>query len=85
MPVITDYDAAEDYLYGMETVVEEHPIDQGRWTILFKKVVKDSEGNFWELNWESGSTEYQGVDFELQVTQVYPKEVVKTIYTTKKD
>jgi hypothetical protein len=85
MKVITDYEEAEDYLYGMEIVVEEHPVSQGRWSTQFEQVVKDTEGDFWLLAWESGSTEYQEVDFELVVTQVYPKEVTKTIYTTSKD
>lgn len=81
--VITDYEEAEDYIYGMETVVPETITDQSRWSTFFEQVVKDGDGNYWRLNWESGSTEYQEVDFEMQVTQVYPKEVTTTIYVTK--
>lgn len=81
--IITDYDEAEEYLYDMETVVEEHPTGQSRWSTFYEKVVKDKDGNYWELSWESGSTEQQEIDFELSVTQVYPKEVTTTIYVTK--
>jgi hypothetical protein len=80
---ITDYEEFENYAYGMETVVEEHPIDKGRWTTYFEQVVKDKEGKYWLLEWESGSTEYQDIDFSVEVTEVFPLEVTQTVYVTK--
>lgn len=85
MQVIEDYDDFEDFLFEKETVVPEHPTNQSRWSTAYEQVVKDQQGDFWMLRWEVGSTEYQEVDFKVEVTQVYPKEVIKTIYTPSKD
>lgn len=78
---ITDFDIAEEYLYGMKTIVPETPVEQSRWSTFFEQIVQDEEtGKFFKLEWESGSTEYQEVDFELTVTEVEPYDTIITRY-----
>lgn len=72
-----------EHYADMKTVVPETPYDQSRWSTYYTSVVQDEEGRFWELNWESGSTEQQDMPFEYcyhEVTEVFPKEVTKIEY-----
>jgi len=39
-------------------------------------------GNYYRLSWSEGATEYQDPDLNPTLTQVYPKEITTTIYTT---
>jgi len=70
-----------------EFASDEEITDQGRWTTTFSRVVRQkSSGKFFALTWERGSTEYQHQDGEdnfWYINEVYPKEVMKTIYVTK--
>lgn len=66
----------------MKSVVAATPVEQSRWSTTWECVVQDEEtGKFYELYWESGSTESQDMGFEDSyhlITEVKPvtKEVV---------
>ena len=67
-----------------DTVVEESIVGQSRWSTIHEAVfLKKSDRTFWKGIWETGSTEYQETDLNFSMTQVYPKKVVITIYTTE--
>ena len=81
-------DEALEIIWGdseeYDTVVEESIIDQSRWSTFHEAVfLKKSDRTFWKGTWETGSTEYQETDLNFIMTQVYPKRVVTTIYTTE--
>lgn len=60
-------------------------VDSDRWHIYYEKVVEQvSTGNFYELQYGRGATEYQEWEGDISFVQVYPKEVTTTIYTTDK-
>lgn len=75
---IKEWEEWENYEFGMETVVGETPVDQSRWKTSWEKVVRDQEtGKYYLLMWESGSTEYQDMNFEdehHEVIEVEPYE-----------
>jgi len=68
----------------MKTVVEEHPVETSRWNTSYSMVVYDEVyEKYFQLDWESGSTEYQDGyfgDFYHNVTEVKPVEVMTTVY-----
>jgi hypothetical protein len=67
-----------------EDVVPESVYDTDRWTISYSKVVKEiATGNFFDISWAVGATEYQDVELEPFIQQVYPIQVTKTEYTTE--
>jgi len=64
----------------------EEVVDTSRWSNIMMAVVQEKEtGHFYQLTWESPATEYQECDPGFEMTQVYPKQVTKTVYTTKKE
>jgi len=83
-------DEALEIIWGdseeYETIVEESIVDQSRWSTFYEAVfLKKSDKTFWRGSWETGSTEYPETDLNFTMTQVYPKEVLTTIYSTEKD
>lgn len=81
-------DDLHDIVYGdnpdFEDVVPESPYNKGRWAIFYSKVVKETAtGNFFRVSWSVGATEYQDVELEPFIQQVYPIQVTKTEYTTE--
>lgn len=69
-----------------ETVVGEEVVDTSRWSHFMKMVTREVKtGKFYEVTWEVGATEYQECEPDFQMVEVFPKEVVTTIYTTEKD
>ena len=91
---LIDYDT-EDYQddaevfwdivdFGFEEVTEAEYGGKRRWTTPFSQVFKRvADETYWRFSWQEGNTEYQEVDFDLDIEQVYPKQVTKTIYVTK--
>lgn len=66
------------------TVVQKPvPIDTSRWAIQYEMVFSKDE-KFYRMNWEVGATEYQEVDFEPYVIEVFPVEKTITVYEPKK-
>ena len=83
-------DDLQDIVWGdhpdYERVTEESVIDTSRWSVFYEKVVRDNgSGNFYRLKWQVGATEYQECDLGAVMTQVYPKRVTTTVYTTDKE
>lgn len=82
-------DQARDIVYGDNPdfkVVEETERKNGRWCIQHDMVLKRlSDGTFWNTVFSVGATESQDQQaFEYddsKFTQVYPHEVIKTIFT----
>jgi len=79
-----------DILFGdhpnYKIVEEESVVDTGRWHNAMEMVIQDvGTGNYYRLNWLSPATEYQECKPDPTLTRVYPKQVTKTIYTTKKE
>ena len=68
------------------TVVDEEVVDTSRWYNLMKMVVQEIEtGKFFRVTWKAGATEYQEVEPNFQMVEVFPRQVMTTVYTTKKD
>jgi rubrerythrin len=67
-------------LYEMaDEVMVDEITDQGRWDTYKRKVFR--YGNrFLEVSYSEGSTEMQDYDSEIDVSEVFPKEVQTTIY-----
>ena len=66
-------------------IVKKSVCDRNRWCLYYEKVVQHKSGRYYSLNWVVGATEYQECDLDPEITEVFPKEVTTTIYTTKKD
>lgn len=59
---------------------------RGRWALCCSQVFQHNPtGNYYRLSWAEGATECQDVDADPYLTQVYPKQVTTTIYTTEQD
>lgn len=70
--------------FGFEPETVKEINDIGRWTTSVSKVYKRvADETYWRFSWQEGNTECQEVDFDLDIEQVYPKQVTKTIYTSK--
>jgi len=83
-------DEAFEIIWGdsgeYETIVKEYIVDQSRWGTFYEAIfLKKSDKTFWRGSWETGSTECQETDLGFTMTQVYPKEVLTTVYSTEKD
>lgn len=66
---------------GYEIVVDETIDGTSRWGIDYFLVFKHND-KFYKMSWESGATEYQEIDFDPWVVQVYPKTKTVTVYET---
>ena len=80
----------EDITFGdhpdYKTVVDEEVVDTSRWSQFMRMVTKEIKtGKFFEVTWEVGATEYQECEPGFEMVEVFPKEIIKTIYTTKKE
>lgn len=65
-------------------VTDENMEDGGRWHNSYDRVFEHKDGDFYDVSWTRGATEYQdeGVD-NIRVVQVFPKEITVTVYVTK--
>ncbi|QOV06107.1 hypothetical protein CPT_Pasto_033 [Rhizobium phage Pasto] len=80
--ICEDCDDMEFY----EAVTAENITGDSRWSKFYEQVFKDTRtGDFWEISWSRGATEYQdqGVE-DVEVRQVWPKVVQRTIYSPVK-
>lgn len=79
-------DRFEDIIYGYEyNEVEEITIDQRRWVNVVETIYKHNPtGNYYAMTYEVDKTEMgDSASDEVTWEQVYPVDVVKTIYVTK--
>ncbi len=77
-------DADDQEFY--EEITSAEITGDSRWSKFYEQVWKDTrDGTFWEISWSRGATEYQDEGAEnVEVRQVWPKVVQRTIYTTVK-
>ena len=72
----------EDEDYSVQTYARI--VDTKSWSNVYEGVfTKVADGTFWRGTWEVGATESQEIDLGFALVQVYPKEVVTTIYVTE--
>lgn len=64
-----------------EILEPESIYDHGSWTVSYSLVFKYLD-KFYRMGWRVGATEYQEVDFNPIVREVFPKEITKTVYVT---
>jgi len=73
-------------IFDDSEIVHQEITSQSRWMTYHAIVIK-VDGKFYAWNYGNGSTENQEDDYnwddEVELTEVFPKEVVKTIYVTK--
>lgn len=72
------------------SIIEDDIVGHSRWTVEHTCIFK-YEDKFFRTNYSVGATEsqysepYEYEDNEIECEEVFPKEVRKTIYVTKKD
>ena len=85
-----DNDEFYDITFGdhpnYKTVVDEEIVGNSRWSHYMEMVIEEEKtGKFFLLNWEVGATEYQDPEPNFEMVEVFPKQVMTTVYTTEKD
>lgn len=61
----------------------QEQVDSGRWNETMQVIYKHTETErYLAVNWEQGLTEYQDVEPEVSVYEVFPRQVMTMIYTT---
>lgn len=71
-----DLQESNDYL-----TISEKLIGQGRWTTTYKIIFKLKD-KYYKVHVTRGLTEYQDTDYDqdLEFVEVFPKQVVTTVY-----
>jgi hypothetical protein len=59
-------------------------VDKGRWTTYLERVITDGS-RYFRVNWSEGNTEYQDPADCVEVVEVWPKQVMTTVFLMKKD
>lgn len=78
-----------DYDEATTEVISDEIVDNSRWSIQYEMVFKH-EGKFYETSYQRGATEcqdespYEYEDDEIEVVEVFPVEVLKTVYMSQK-
>lgn len=68
---------------GYKVIVGEHCVDKRRWSLSWESVILfEPDNTYWLCWWNTGATEYQDVDYEFGMCQVWPKEVTTIEYVT---
>lgn len=85
--IATLYDG--EVFRGWKVVLIEH-VDNSRWSQIYEQVIQDTEtGKFYRTNYSIGSTEMQDespYEYDadmIEVQEVVPQEITKTIYVNK--
>ena len=71
-------------------LIQEEIVYTSRWTIINERIYQNLDDNtYWQTNYSVGATEcqdespYEYDGDEIEFTQVFPKEVVTTVYVAK--
>lgn len=77
----------EDVLWETEGMqeVKESIIETSRWHVLKSTILKDIDGNFYEVVWRDAATEQQERDEYFDVHLVVPVEKTITVYVKKEE
>lgn len=84
---------SHDYDYEDHEIIYTKQIDSSRWSIMYEQVFK-FKNKFYKTSFSCGATEMQDEEpYEydgdsegmIEVPEVFPKEVIKTIYVTEEN
>jgi hypothetical protein len=74
-------EVAENGGNGYKVVEDAQMIKRRRWAISWGSVVLfEPDGTYWSCWWDTGATEYQEVEFNFDMCQVWPHEVTTIEY-----
>lgn len=68
---------------GFNTVGKREIVGKGRWTTTMQRIISDGN-RYFRLQWSEGNTEYQETNDTVYVDEVWPKQIMTTIYVTEK-
>lgn len=69
---------------GYKVIVKPYIIGNGRWELAWESIILfEPDNTYWQCWWTTGATEYQDVDYDFSMCQVWPKEVTTIQYDTQ--
>lgn len=77
----------DDVLWGNRyKLIEETIVGHRRWGVDYRRIIQDTAGDFWAIEYERPATEYQEADDgPLYGYRVVPKLVQTTVYEELKN